>query len=414
MLHFIYRTPLRILFVWILFYARLDASCAVAATPVWIDTDPSVGIGEVDDGLALIQAMNSKELDIRGIGVVFGNAGVKECHRVAEQLAAAFSERIIPVYEGAASAEDIEPSDAAYALAALLKTKKIVVVALGPLTNIAHTLRLNPALAANITQLIAVAGRRENLQFRVGTMTDSFPDLNFEKDVNSFKYTVETLVQYDTDVVLAPWEISSNVWLTKEHLQMMQQTIVPDTFGVGADSSSLSFDQALSTCKESMELRFETASRTLIASCANLVWVLDKCIHWADLWIRSFGAVGFNPFDTLAVGYLTDNDLYKCDNVRHEFVGMDSSSSSPVIEAELLDDLSIHISHNSASERASELPGENIIIGKCADTDSASCSVHPSAPQFVLRNSSSSSALRYCRHVNSTIFISRLMERLLK
>ncbi|CAM9329504.1 unnamed protein product, partial [Ectocarpus fasciculatus] len=256
--------------------------------PVWIDTDPSVGIGEVDDGLALIQAMNSKELDIRGIGVVFGNAGVKECHRVAEQLAAAFSERIIPVYEGAASAEDIEPSDAAYALAALLKTKKIVVVALGPLTNIAHTLRLNPALAANITQLIAVAGRRENLQFRVGTMTDSFPDLNFEKDVNSFKYTVETLVQYDTDIVLAPWEISSNVWLTKEHLQMMQQTI----------------------------LRFETASRTLIASCANLVWVLDKCIHWADLWIRSFGAVGFNPFDTLAVGYLTDNDLYKCDNVR--------------------------------------------------------------------------------------------------
>lgn len=49
----------------------------VIAKPVCIDTDPSVqqeGVHEVDDGFALVQAFRSKELGIRGVIVVFGNA----------------------------------------------------------------------------------------------------------------------------------------------------------------------------------------------------------------------------------------------------------------------------------------------------------------------------------------------------
>ena len=410
--HFNLSMSLNVLPVFILFH--LLGTCTATATPVWIDTDPSVGIGEVDDGLALIQAMNSRALDIRGIGVVYGNAGVKECNRVAMQLADAFSEYKIPVYEGAASAEDDTSSDAAYGLAKLLKTERIVVVALGPLTNIARTLRLNPALAANITQLVAVAGRRELLQFRVGSMTDSFPDLNFEKDASSFKFTVETLLKYNSNIVLAPWEISSNVWLTKDHLQMMQQAIVPDIteFNVGA-AVPLSFDEALLICQQSLQHRMHDPSQQMIGRCANLYWVLEKCTHWADLWIRSFGTNGFNPFDTLAVGYLTDYDLYECDNVRHEFVGMELSSMSPVIEAEIVNDLSIHIAHNHDAEGSSAL-SERMNTEECGapDADSFLCSAHLSAPQFVLTNSSTFSALKYCRHVNGATFLSRLMERL--
>ena len=48
--------------------------------PVWIDTDPSCGEGlghDVDDCLALIQALNSPEIEIVGIGTVFGNTDGK-------------------------------------------------------------------------------------------------------------------------------------------------------------------------------------------------------------------------------------------------------------------------------------------------------------------------------------------------
>ena len=56
--------------------------------PVWIDTDPAVGEPErdVDDGLALVQAFHSPELDIRGVSVVFGNAPLDRGLPIARRL----------------------------------------------------------------------------------------------------------------------------------------------------------------------------------------------------------------------------------------------------------------------------------------------------------------------------------------
>ena len=58
----------------------LAAAVAHPADNVWLDVDTSIGLprGEVDDGLALIQAFHSPELAIRGISVVFGNASLEE------------------------------------------------------------------------------------------------------------------------------------------------------------------------------------------------------------------------------------------------------------------------------------------------------------------------------------------------
>ena len=46
---------------------------ALAARVVWMDVDPAVlrGGNEPDDGLALLQAFHSSELEIRGVSVVF-------------------------------------------------------------------------------------------------------------------------------------------------------------------------------------------------------------------------------------------------------------------------------------------------------------------------------------------------------
>jgi len=71
----------------------LAAACVlVRAAPapqaVWIDTDPAVGEPDrdVDDGLALVQAFRSPELDIRGVSVVFGNAPLDRGLPIARRL----------------------------------------------------------------------------------------------------------------------------------------------------------------------------------------------------------------------------------------------------------------------------------------------------------------------------------------
>ena len=57
----------------------LTAVPTKAAEPidVWLDVDTATGIGDVDDGLMLIQSFHSPEIHVRGISVVFGNAPLR-------------------------------------------------------------------------------------------------------------------------------------------------------------------------------------------------------------------------------------------------------------------------------------------------------------------------------------------------
>jgi inosine-uridine nucleoside N-ribohydrolase len=38
-------------------------------------------------------------------------------------------------------------------------------------------------------------------------------------------------------------------------------------------------------------------------------WIAESCASWIELWRERFGVDGFNPFDTLAVGWLTHPEL---------------------------------------------------------------------------------------------------------
>src|SRR5438270_14099135 len=80
-----------------------------ASTPVWIDTDPAIGEPErdVDDGLALVQAFHSPELDIRGVSVVFGNAELDRGLPIARRFVADYGPSGLAVFSGAAKAADI-------------------------------------------------------------------------------------------------------------------------------------------------------------------------------------------------------------------------------------------------------------------------------------------------------------------
>ncbi len=238
--------------------------------PVWIDTDPAVGEKDrdVDDGLALVQAFHSPELALRGVSVVFGNAPLAAAVPIAGALVEKFGPKGLAVYAGAAGAKERGvPTSASEALATALAREPLPILLLGPATNLATMLLTRPKLASRIQVVVAVAGRRPGQRFTTGTVNPrGHRDFNFEQDPESFA----VLLSRRVPLVLTPFEISSQVWLTEADLAKLA--------GGGA------------------------AGRYLAAPARR----------WLKLWQQVFQVDGFNPFDTLAVGFLTHPSWFTC------------------------------------------------------------------------------------------------------
>jgi inosine-uridine nucleoside N-ribohydrolase len=238
--------------------------------PVWIDTDPSVERGghEIDDGFALLQAFHSPELEIQGVSIVFGNAPLLKTWPIGTEIVSKFGPKGLGVYRGAAGSDELgKETDASKALARSLQRGPLNILAIGPVTNVATVLKLHPELGKNVVQIIAVAGRRPGQQFLSSpNQAHGFRDLNFELDPAAF----QVLLDANVPIVLAPWEISSKVWITRADLERLDQG--------GRDAR----------------------------------YLVPPAMDWLNWWHDNLGAEGFNPFDTLAVGYLTSPALYQC------------------------------------------------------------------------------------------------------
>jgi inosine-uridine nucleoside N-ribohydrolase len=247
-------------------------SCTAQTTfPVWIDTDPSVERGghEVDDGFALVQAFHSPELEIQGVSIVFGNAPLSKAWQIGTEIVEKFGPKGLHVFRGAAGSDELgKETDASKALAECLAHGRVNILAIGPVTNVATALQRHPELAKNVIQIIAVAGRRPGQRFLSGPkQAHAFRDLNFELDPAAF----QVLLDANVPIVVAPWEISFKVWITREDLERLDHL-----GGPGAK------------------------------------YLVPPALDWLNWWHDNLGADGFNPFDTLAVGYLTSPALYQC------------------------------------------------------------------------------------------------------
>lgn len=170
--------------------------------PVVIDTDAGV-----DDALALILALRSPELDIKAITSVAGNVPVHQCTRnvmaILDQLHA--DSRLV-VAQGAAkplvrrlvTAPEVHgrdgfgnarpkkrtfrtisplPADSVIAQTCREWGKKLTIIALGPLTNIALALRRYPRLVKRVGRLITMGGA-----FRVPGNTGPVAEFNYYVD----------------------------------------------------------------------------------------------------------------------------------------------------------------------------------------------------------------------------------------
>jgi len=148
--------------------------------PLLIDTDPGV-----DDALALLMAFNDPRHEVVGLTIAAGNVGLK--HTVANALKLCEVANIdAPVFAGCPGpllhpAPDAgyvhgqdgfgdvgyEPArrspEAEHAARAVLRLShehagKLLLVALGPLTNIALALKLDPTLPERIARLVVMGG----------------------------------------------------------------------------------------------------------------------------------------------------------------------------------------------------------------------------------------------------------------
>ncbi len=149
--------------------------------PLLIDTDPGV-----DDALALLMAFADPRHEVVGLSIVAGNVGLRHTVANALKLCEVAGRDDIPVFAGA-QAPLLHPApDAAYvhgqdgfgdvgyapaarsaevehAAQAILRLShrhagRLLLVALGPLTNLALALKLDPTLPQRVARLVVMGG----------------------------------------------------------------------------------------------------------------------------------------------------------------------------------------------------------------------------------------------------------------
>jgi purine nucleosidase len=148
--------------------------------PLLIDTDPGV-----DDALALLMAFNDARHEVIGLTIAAGNVGLE--HTVANALKLCDVCNVdVPVFAGTAEpllhpAEDAafvhgrdgfgdtgyvpatRTAEAEHAALAILRLSqqhagKLLLVALGPLTNLALALKLDPTLPQRVARCVVMGG----------------------------------------------------------------------------------------------------------------------------------------------------------------------------------------------------------------------------------------------------------------
>jgi len=261
------------------------------ATPpikVWIDTDAACGQDrrtDPDDCFAILLLAQQDTVDIVGVSTVFGNAPLRETDRTTRDLINLLGKsrpHAIPVYPGASeplnreeSISTVPQQEAHKALRKALEEIPLVIVALGPLTNIAIALKDRPQLQANVTRLVTVMGRRKGHVFHPveGGTAHSFlghgpvfRDFNVAEDEEA----ATLVVSMGLPMTLVPYEAARSV--------TVNSTTLVHLAGHG-----------------------EAAE-----------WVAQQARPWLTYWREDIGRDGFYPFDLIAAAYVAEPSLLRC------------------------------------------------------------------------------------------------------
>jgi len=243
-------------------------------TTLVIDTDVALGVihegrpRDIDDGFAIVEALNLRSIDLAAITTVFGNAPLADTDRVARELVR-LKAATTPVYRGAARRLPLRGSlptnEAVHAIAGLLEKQPLRIAAIGPLTNVGLLAHHYPGHLGNVEEIIVVAGRSPGRSFYIGG-EGPVQDFNFENDVRAMSLLLAT----DRPLVFAGFELTSQVTITEADLDV-----------IAARGS-------------------ETAR-----------YLHRNSLEWARYWTRTFPQdQGFHPWDSAAITWITHPEYF--------------------------------------------------------------------------------------------------------
>lgn len=245
---------------------------STAKIPVWIDYDVAMGkvIRDVDDGLALIVALRSKELDIKGISIGFGNIkDLNHMYKITKKTLRKVNRLDIPVYYGAWNKSHLQtPTAATHAIAKELAKGKLSVIAMGRMTNIASVYLNYPQVTSNIEQIIINAGRRLETETQVGRFNVIMPDTNIDDHLEATR----VLVEKHAPIVMIPTQLMSDKFITNKHMRAIRRN-------------------------------WRSTGR----------WFTRNARVWKFIWRLYPMTKGFIPWDVFLVSYLTHREDFFCD-----------------------------------------------------------------------------------------------------
>jgi purine nucleosidase len=206
-------------------------------TRMILDTDLSMGEpgSEIDDGFALALAQALPDIQLELVTTVNGNTDVETATLLTMELAERLGRRDLPVVRGAA-ARLVRPNEArsapeairskyghrtpapgyaAQAIADLVMSApgEITIVAIGPLTNIAAAMALEPRLAESVGELVIMGGI-----FRGQTEQSHMPG---EFNVWSDPEAAHAVLHSGVRVRWVGLDVTLQVRLTREHAAQM-------------------------------------------------------------------------------------------------------------------------------------------------------------------------------------------------
>ncbi len=146
-------------------------------TRIILDTDLAMGApgSDIDDGFALALALADPGLEVELVTTVGGNSDVDTSTRLTEDLLEVLQRTDVPVVRGAdrplnpdlwhPDRRDLGPAPEAGPSAAAVIVERVMaepgaltLVAIGPLTNVALALMLEPRLAREVREIVVMGG----------------------------------------------------------------------------------------------------------------------------------------------------------------------------------------------------------------------------------------------------------------
>jgi purine nucleosidase len=220
-------------------------------TPILLDLDLAMGApgSDIDDGFALALAVADPEIDLRLVTTVSGNTDAETATTLTLELLDRLGVGSVPVHQGATRAlqhpatrfgrlpegvgpRSPQPGHGVLALIekVLAEPGQLTLVAVGPLTNVALAMLLEPAFAESLADLVIMGG--------VFAETTGRTDLPGEFNVWSDPHAAHIVLQSG---VVATWvglDVTRRVRLTRADAAAMAADAHPFTAFAGQYSAA--------------------------------------------------------------------------------------------------------------------------------------------------------------------------------